>query len=100
LGKPASYNEKGFWRSQVMKDKALSWLNTALVIDLFLVLASFGWLAIAIVGETTGIPFGLSLWYKLWEPLFMPAIGILMAGALMSGAIGWVGKRLSDRKNA
>jgi hypothetical protein len=24
----------------------------------------------------------------------------LMAGALMSGAIGWVGKRLSDRKNA
>jgi hypothetical protein len=24
----------------------------------------------------------------------------LMAGALMSGAIGWIGKRLSDRKNA
>jgi hypothetical protein len=77
-----------------MKDKFLEWLNLALMADLFLVLASFFWLAIAVVGHTAKLPLGLDLWYRLWEPLFMPAIGILMAGALLSGAASWVSQKL------
>jgi hypothetical protein len=79
-----------------MKEKLLEWLNFALMLNLFLVLFSFFWLAIALVGRSTGVPLGLDLWYKLWEPVFTPAIGILMAGALTSGAISWVNKRLSS----
>ncbi|MEO1430133.1 MAG: hypothetical protein AAFS12_04830 [Cyanobacteria bacterium J06632_19] len=81
-----------------MKDKLLNLLNTVLVADVFLVLISFGWLAIAVIGRSTGIPLGLDLWYKLWEPVFTPAIGILMAGALMSGIISWVSRKLEVRQ--
>ena len=81
-----------------MKDKLLNLLNTVLVADVFLVLISFGWLAIAVIGRSTGIPLGLDLWYKLWEPLFTPAIGILMAGALISGILSWISRKLSVRQ--
>ncbi|MFB2981474.1 hypothetical protein [Microseira sp. BLCC-F43] len=78
-----------------MKDKILGWLNSFLVFDTFLVLASFAWLAIAVAGKAANIPLGLDLWYKLWEPVFTPAIGILMAGAMTSGLISWISKRLN-----
>ena len=80
-----------------MKDKLLNLLNTFLVADVFLVLISFGWLAIAVIGRSTGIPLGLDLWYKLWDPVFTPAMGILMAGALLSGIISWVSRKLEVR---
>lgn len=83
-----------------MKDKLLNWINLALVVDLFLVLFSFFWLAIAVVGRSAGVSLGLDLWYKLWEPVFTPAIGILMAGALISGAISWVSKKLDANTGA
>ena len=78
-----------------MKDNLLKWINLALVADLFLVLFSFFWLAIAVIGRSAGVSLGLDLWYKLWEPVFTPALGILMAGALLSGAIGWVSQKLN-----
>jgi hypothetical protein len=79
-----------------MKEKLLNWLNTFLVVDTFVVLLAFGWLAIAVLGKSTGLPLGLDLWYKLWEPVFTPAIGILMAGAIISGAISWISKKLNS----
>ncbi len=80
-----------------MKDKILNWLNLALVGDFFLVLFSFVWLAIAVIGHATGVPLGLNLWYQLWQPVFTPAIGILMGGAVISGLAGWVAKRLTQQ---
>jgi hypothetical protein len=79
-----------------MKDKLLEWLNLALMANLFLVLFSFFWLAIAVIGRSFHVSLGLDLWYKLWEPVFTPSIGILMAGALISGIVGWLNKRLSS----
>lgn len=81
-----------------MKDKLLNLLNTFLVADVFLVLISFLWLAIAVIGRSAGIPLGLDLWYKLWDPLFTPAMGILMAGALLSGIISWISRKLEVRQ--
>ncbi|KGF73699.1 hypothetical protein DO97_12835 [Neosynechococcus sphagnicola sy1] len=81
-----------------MKERLLGWLNLALVVNLFLVLGSFFWLAIAVVGHGAGVPLGLDLWYKLWEPVFTPAIGILMAGAVLSGAASWIAKRLDGNR--
>lgn len=78
-----------------MKEKFLSWLNFILVADVFLVLFGFGWLAVAVIGQSLGVPLGLDLWYKLWQPVFNPAIGILMAGALVTGSVNWVSRKFS-----
>ena len=76
-----------------MKDRLISWLNTALAVNLFFVLFSFLWFAAALVGQAADINLGFDLWYSLWEPLFMPSIGILMAGAIASGVMSWVSRR-------
>ena len=79
-----------------MKDKLLQWLNTALMLNLFFVLLSFGWFAIAVVGRSAGVALGLDVWYSLWTPVMQPAIGILMAGAILSGVASWVGKQFKQ----
>lgn len=78
-----------------MQEKLLNWLNSALMMNLFFVMFSFVWLAIGLVGRSLHLPFGFDLWYRLWQPVFMPALGILMAGAIVNGAIGWVSRRLN-----
>jgi TRAP-type C4-dicarboxylate transport system permease small subunit len=78
-----------------MKEKFLNWLNIILVADVFLVLLGFGWFAIAVIGNASGVHLGLDVWHKLWIPLFNPAIGILMGGAILSGIISWVSKKFS-----
>ena len=75
-----------------MKETALTWLNRLLVADVFLVLLGFFWFAIAVVGDSMGVNLGLAVWQKLWIPLFNPAIGILMLGALLS----WLINKLSQ----
>ncbi len=80
-----------------MKDKLLSWLNLFLMADVFVVLFSFFWLAIAVLGRSMNLSLGLDLWYKLWEPVFTPAIGLLMGGALLSGLVSQINKRLRAR---
>ena len=80
----------------MMKEQLIHWLNQLLMADVFLVLLSFFWLAIAVVGRSLGLPLGLNLWYRLWEPVFTPAIGILMAGAILSGLINQISKRLKS----
>ena len=81
-----------------MKDKLLRWLNLALVADFFFVLCGFFWLLIAVVGRSAGVPLGLDLWYKLWQPVFTPAIGLLMTATIVSGLSGWVVKRLNSQQ--
>jgi hypothetical protein len=81
-----------------MREKLLEWLNLALVANLFLVLLSFLWLAIAVAGRAFHIPLGLDIWYRLWQPVFTPAIGILMGGALLSGIISWLNKRFAPKQ--
>ncbi|MEO0409159.1 MAG: hypothetical protein AAF289_17590 [Cyanobacteria bacterium P01_A01_bin.135] len=78
-----------------MKDSVLTWLNRALVANLFFVLFSFFWLVAAIIGRGLNLPLGLELWYELWEPVFTPAIGILMAGALLNGVWSWAVRRFT-----
>lgn len=78
-----------------MRDVVFTWLNRALVANLFFVLFSFFWLLTAVIGHSLNIPLGLDLWYKLWEPVFTPAIGILMGGALLSGLWGWAVRRFT-----
>lgn len=78
-----------------MKETFLVWLDRFLIADVFLVIFGFFWFAIALVGRSMGIPLGWDIWYKLWQPVFNPAIGILFAGAFLSWGIKKVGEKLS-----
>ncbi len=80
-----------------MKDRLLNGLNLVLMLDTFLVLLSFLWLLVALGGRSAGVPLGLDLWFQLWEPVFTPAIGILMGGAILSAAISQIRKRLLSK---
>ena len=73
-----------------MKEQFILWLDRLLVADVFVVLLAFFWFAIALIGRSSGVNLGWDLWYSLWEPVFTPAIGILMLGAILS----WVVKKL------
>lgn len=69
------------------------WLDRLLVADVFLVLAGALWFALAVVLHSQGVEAPLATFQQLWEPLFTPAIGLLMAAALLSGALGWWQRR-------
>lgn len=78
-----------------MWDRAINALNVFLMINIFFVLISFGWFAASVIGRSFNVDLGLDLWYSLWMPLFQPAIGVLMAGALSVGVLRWVGNKLT-----
>ena len=79
-----------------MKEKFLIWLDRFLIADVFLVIIGFFWFAIALVGRSIGIPLGWDIWYKLWQPVFNPAIGILFAGAFLSWLIKKIGEKFTN----
>ncbi|MEY3300117.1 MAG: hypothetical protein RLZZ597_3377 [Cyanobacteriota bacterium] len=83
-----------------MKDvisRTISWI---LVVDLGLVLLAFAWFMVAVVGRSMNLDLGLNLWYSLWNPLILPAISVLMAGAIASGVVGWLGRRFGSDPSA
>jgi hypothetical protein len=74
--------------------KISNFINNLLTVNVFFVLLSFIWFLVAIAGKYTNIPLGLQVWQSLWEPLFLPAISVLMGGAILSGTISYVSKNL------
>lgn len=68
-------------------------LDAVLVADVFLVLAGAVWFGVAVLLQGRGVRAPLTLFQRLWQPLFTPAIGLLMAAALLSGAMGWWRRR-------
>jgi hypothetical protein len=81
-----------------MKAQFFQGLNLFLTLNLFFVLFSFLWLAAAVLAKSAQIDLGLDLWMSLWMTVFQPSIGILMAGALVSGVSSWISKKLADRQ--
>lgn len=65
------------------------WIDTVLVVDVFLVIAGAVWFALAVALHSRHVEAPLQLLQRLWDPLFTPAIGLLMAAALVSGLLGW-----------
>ena len=80
-----------------MKEQIAIWLNRILVADVFLIFIGFIWFAIAVVGRYLNIPLGFDLWYRLWIPVFNPAIGILFLGALTTWLINKIGSKFSAK---
>jgi len=69
------------------------WIDTLLVINVFVVIAGAIWFGVAVVCHSRSIEAPLNLFQQLWEPLFTPAIGLLMAAAVLSGVLGWWQRR-------
>jgi hypothetical protein len=60
-----------------------------LIGDFFFILFALVWFGVGVglqIGQVTTGP--LDLWYLLWQPVFQPALGVLMLGALVSGLTG------------
>ncbi|MFN9872065.1 MAG: hypothetical protein ACK55E_11605 [Cyanobacteriota bacterium] len=68
-------------------------LDRLLVANVFLVVAGAVWFGLAVLLHGRGIDAPLNSFQRLWEPLFTPAIGLLMAAALISGGLGWWQRR-------
>ena len=68
-------------------------MDTLLVVNVFVVIAGAIWFAVAVTLHSQHIEAPLELFQRLWEPLFTPAIGLLMGAALLSGALGWWQRR-------
>lgn len=77
----------------ILLQRLRSALDAVLVIDVFLVLAGALWFAAAVLLHGQGIELPLRSFQRLWQPLFTPAIGVLMAAALVSGLLGWWQRR-------
>jgi TRAP-type C4-dicarboxylate transport system permease small subunit len=75
-----------------MTAKIVTLINNLLTFNFFFVVLAFAWFLIAIVGKYTNIPLGLLVWQSLWEPLFLPAISVLMGGAILTGTISYLSK--------
>lgn len=69
------------------------WLDRVLVGVVCVVVAGFSLFIMTVTAAFLGFPQGYSLWAKLWYPLFQPALGILMLGAIASGIWGWIRKQ-------
>lgn len=64
-------------------------VDRLLVADVFLVLGGTGWLLVAVLLHSRAVDAPLELFKTLWEPLFTPAIGLLIAASLISGLLSW-----------
>ena len=80
-----------------MKEQIAIWLNRILVADVFLIFIGFIWFAIAVIGRYLNIPLGFDLWYRLWTPVFNPAIGILFLGALITWLINKINSKFGAK---
>mmetsp|Transcript_7518 Transcript_7518/g.13322 ORF Transcript_7518/g.13322 Transcript_7518/m.13322 type:complete len:171 (-) Transcript_7518:34-546(-) len=76
--------------NQSLALKAKNVVQTLLVADFFIVLFFLAWLSVAVVKNDDAL---YDSWYKLWEPVIQPILGILMLGAIVSGILGSVGKK-------
>ncbi|MGK7906336.1 MAG: hypothetical protein AB4040_03795 [Synechococcus sp.] len=65
-------------------------VDRVLVAAIFAVFGAFAWFAVAVSGAAMGMSLGYGLWLKLWQPLFQPILGVVMAGALLSGTWSWI----------
>lgn len=73
-------------------------LDRVLIADFFAVLAALAWLGAGLAEEAA---FGSSrlvdAWMPLWPLLWQPLIGVLMAGALVSGGAGWLASKQQEQ---
>ncbi len=64
-------------------------MDTLLVANVFVVISGALWFGVAVLCHSQKVEAPLELFQRLWEPLFTPAIGLLMGAAILSGVLSW-----------
>ncbi|MCY3536265.1 MAG: hypothetical protein F4X84_07080 [Synechococcus sp. SB0662_bin_45] len=67
-----------------------TWMDRVLMVNVFVVMAGALWFVVAVGFHSQGLEQPLGQFQQLWTPLFMPAIGLLMAAALLNGGLQWL----------
>lgn len=90
------------WRKQFSREPELTgeftgllqtcktWMDRVLMVNVFLVMVGALWFVVAVGLHIQGLEWPLGHFQQLWTPLFMPAVGLLMAAALLNGGLQWL----------
>ena len=77
------------------------WLDRLLLLNVLLVASGAVFFTVAVVAQSQGRDRAMDLFQQLWQPLFTPAISLLIMAALISGIVSWWQRRVqtADRGN-
>ena len=70
------------------------WLDRLLMVNVLLVFIGAGVFAVAVVQQGQGHDWLMDQVQLLWQPLFAPAISLLIMAALVSGIFSWWQRRV------
>ena len=70
------------------------WLDRLLMVNVLLVFMGAGVFAVAVVRRSQGHDWLMDQVQALWQPLFAPAISLLIMAALVSGIFSWWQRRV------
>ena len=70
------------------------WLDQLLMVNVLLVFVGAGVFAVAVVRQGQGNNWLTDRAQVLWQPLFAPAISLLIMAALVSGIFSWWQRRV------
>lgn len=70
------------------------WLDRLLMLNVLVVLVGAGFFAVAVLSQSQGRNGPMDLFQQLWQPLFTPAISLLIMAALTSGILSWWQRRV------
>ena len=77
------------------------WLDRLLMLNVLLVASGAVLFTVAVIAQSQGRDRAMDLFQQLWQPLFTPAISLLIMAALISGIVSWWQRRVqtADRGN-
>ena len=70
------------------------WIDRLLMLNVLVVVLGAIFFAIAVLAQTQGSDQLMDLFQTLWQPLFTPAISLLIMAALISGVLSWWQRRM------
>ena len=73
-------------------------IDNMLLINLFIVIFFAIFFVFAIIMQLNGILIFIEFFQKVWNPLVVPLITILIAGALVNGINSWWRQKLLSRE--
>ena len=75
------------------------WLDRLLMLNVLVVFLGAGFFAVAVVTQSQGNNAPMDLFQQLWQPLFTPAISVLIMAALTSGILSWWQRRVQKPRS-
>ena len=72
------------------------WLDRLLMLNLLAVFVGAVFFGVAVLAQLQGQQGLMDLVQQLWQPLFAPAISLLIMAALLNGILSWWQRRVQQ----